>query len=194
MKVSPQRVSASPQGNALSHPAYRTCVKDLLSSLRMIFQVVFCSCHILFPTLISTVKEPADFICHNLFIFFFFQKVFALGIKSCFFPLPIKYVCLRVAEVIIGHSEELCKLFTCLVTWSCRFSLLAGQIGNSLKSLLGLFWLWSSMMLWIILFYAFLHLYDLYDKHLAVNYLLHFFDECRKTSRSLQFFLGLFFM
>lgn len=131
---------------------------------------------------------------YYFFFFFFFKRFLPWASRAVFFPLPIKYVCLRVAEVIIGHSEELCKLFTCLVTWSCRFSLLTGQIGNSLKSLLGLFWLWSSMMLWITLFYAFLHLYDLYDKHLAVNYLLRFFDECRKTSHSLQFFLGLFFM
>lgn len=99
--VSSQRIFTSPQGNTLSTLAYRMLVKDFFLP-RMMFQIVFCFCHILF--FYPKIKMPADFICHSLFIFFFSKNVSAMS------NLPIEYVCLRVAEVIIGHSEDFCKL------------------------------------------------------------------------------------
>lgn len=100
------------------------------------FQIVFCFCHILFSHPNQYSQSACRFYVPQLvYLFFFLNFFFPWASRAVFSLLPIKYVCLRVAEVIIGHSEELCKLITGLVTWSCCFSLLAGQIGNSPKSL-----------------------------------------------------------
>lgn len=90
-------------------------VKDLLFFLRIMFQIVFYFCHILFSYPNQYSQSACRFYMPQLVNLFFY--CFCHGHQELFFSLlPINYVCLRVAEVIIGHSEELCKIFTCFVT------------------------------------------------------------------------------
>lgn len=196
--MSSQRVFASPRGNTLSHLAYRTFLKTTSSSLAWYSKLFSVSVTSYFPTLISIVKVPADFMCHNLFMYYFFKKMFfPWASRAVFSLLPIKYVCLRVAEVIIDHSEEFCKLMTGFVTWSCCFSSLAGQIGNSPKSLSsGFFWLWFSLVLWTTFCCAFLHLYDFGECCMASNSpsIAFFLMYIEKQATHLQVSLWFFFM
>lgn len=66
-------------------------VKDLLFFLRMMFQIVFYFCHILFSYLNQYSQSACRFYMPQFVNLFFI--VFALGIKSWFFPFCLSIMC-----------------------------------------------------------------------------------------------------
>lgn len=104
-------------GERLESPGLQGLLKTSSSSLG--WSRVFVSVTSYFPTLIGTVKVPQ--ILYATTCKFIFLLFLPWQSSVVFSLLLINYVCLRVTEVKIDHSEELCKLFTCFVTWSCYF-------------------------------------------------------------------------